>query len=314
MYIESNHLDRVFKRIRKATVRQLIFDNNDYRQTVFLAGTGRSGTTWVADIINYANDYRLMFEPFYSEEVDILSHFRYKQYLRPDNCDPDFLEPAKAILSGQVRSNWIDSVNRTVFARKRLIKDIRAHHLLKWIKTNFPEIPIILLLRHPCAVAHSKLKLDWDTHLDVFLSQDELVDDFLRPFRAEIEAARTTFEKHIFMWCIENYVPLKQFKTGEVQLAFYEYFCTEPENAVDRLFTFLGEAYDERVFDAVRKPSSLSREESAVITGEDLTRSWVRHFTEEQIQSAVKILSLFGLETIYSSDPMPLVDGEQIRL
>jgi hypothetical protein len=86
-----------------------------------------------------------------------------------------------------------------------------------------------------------------------------LVCDFLKPFRAAIEAAQTAFEKHVFMWCIENYVPLNQFKSGEIHLAFYEYFCTEPENEVDRLFTFLGEAYDERVFDAVRKPSSLSR-------------------------------------------------------
>jgi hypothetical protein len=31
-------------------------------------------------------------------------------------------------------------------------------------------------------------------------------------------------------WCIENYVPLKQFKRGEIHLAFYESFCERPES------------------------------------------------------------------------------------
>jgi hypothetical protein len=31
-------------------------------------------------------------------------------------------------------------------------------------------------------------------------------------------------------WCIENYVPLKQFKRGEIHLAFCESFCEKPES------------------------------------------------------------------------------------
>jgi len=35
------------------------------------------------------------------------------------------------------------------------------------------------------------------------------------------------------------------------------------------------------------------------------------HMNPNQIQRAVGILGLFGLDKVYSEGPMPLVDGEQ---
>ncbi len=57
---------------RKTEGKKPLIDFNDYRQTVFVSGVGRSGTTWVANIINYANDYRFMFEPFHPQRVDVV--------------------------------------------------------------------------------------------------------------------------------------------------------------------------------------------------------------------------------------------------
>lgn len=294
---------------KNVAMSRLMLENDDYRYTVFLAGTGRSGTTWVANIINYANAYRLMFEPFHSEKVGQVRHFRYRQYIRPENQEAKFVGPVKAILSGRVRNSWVDILNKKIYVKKRLVKDIRSNHFLKWIKTCFPEIPIILLLRHPCAVAYSKLKLGWETHLDEFLAQDDLMEDYLHPFRSEIEKARTLYEKHIFMWCIENYVPLKQFSDGEIHLAFYENFCMKPELEVEKLFTFLKENYTEDVFSTMELPSAFTRKESAIRQGESLIESWKKHLSHEQIQRAVEILGLFGLHNLYSYEAPPLING-----
>jgi len=282
----------------------------DYRNSVFLAGTEKSGTTWVSDIINYKREYRYIFEPFWPVKVDICREFRPKQYLRPENQDDYFIESAEAILSGRIRNKWTDRYHRRFIANKRLIKDIRANLFLKWIHNHFPEIPIIFLLRHPCAVARSHLRR---THLQPdlgeFLAQEELMEDFLNPFREEIEAAQTKYDKLVFRWCIENYVPLKQFKRGEIHLAFYENFCETPESEIDRLFSFLGKSYDEATLARLRRPSPVSREESAIISGGSLIDSWREQIADEQIRRTVEILSLFGLDRIYSQDSMPDVDG-----
>lgn len=146
------------KKLRKLP-QHFIFDTGDYRQTVFLAGVGRSGTTWVQEIINSRNDFRVIFEPFHQQKVDLPGDWNPKQYLRYNDQRDKFLKTAACILSGNIKNKWTDQFNRKIIARKRLIKAIRSNLVLKWIKYNFPEISLILLLRHPCAVANSKLKV-----------------------------------------------------------------------------------------------------------------------------------------------------------
>jgi hypothetical protein len=242
--------------------------------------------------------------------VDICRKFGAIQYLRPDNQDTYFIEAAKNILSGKIRNRWTDQYHRKFVSNKRLIKDIRANLLLKWIHKNFPGVPIILLLRHPCAVAKSQLRgSGWPADLETFLTQERLMEDFLNPFKKELEEARTDFEKHIFRWCIQNYVPLKQFKQGEIHVAFYENFCQESESEIDRLFSFLGKKYDELVFTSLRRPSPATREDSAITTGNSSIDSWRKKITDEQLQRTVEILSLFGLDKIYSQDSLPDMEG-----
>ncbi|GJQ57451.1 MAG: hypothetical protein D8M57_15510 [Candidatus Scalindua sp. AMX11] len=298
------------KKIGKKIKDRIYIDlNKNYHNTVFLAGTGRGGTTWVSNIINYNNEYRYMFEPFHSGKVDSCRNFRYRQYLRPDDRDSKFIESAKLILSGKVKDPWIDSKNKKFISSKRLIKDIRASHFLKWIYANFPGIPIILLLRHPCAVVHSKLKLNWESHLGEFLSQDELLEDFLNPFKDAIVDTNSMFEKLIFQWCIEYYVPLKQFNKGEIHLAFYEGFCENPRDEIERLFSFLGKNFDDKVLLNIKTPSALSRKFSAIVTGRNLIDSWRGNITKEQIRRAVEILAMFGLDRIYTEDSMPDIEN-----
>jgi hypothetical protein len=276
----------------------------DHRSSVFLAGSGRSGTTWVSGMINHRNAYRFVFEPFHPGKVRIIRHFRRKQYLRPDDLREEYLGPARTILTGELRNFWMDRFNRKLVARRRLIKDIRANLLLGWMRANFPGMPIVLLLRHPCAVVVSRLALGWQDVLSETMEQETLVEDFLLPMEADIRAARGGFERHLFTWCIENYVPLMQFGPGEIHLCFYENFLARPEHELPRLFSFLGEDFDERVYRKLKRPSPLSREgEAASVDG------WRRSVTGRQLERAVEILGLFGLDRVYGEAPMPDPSG-----
>ena len=285
--------------------------NRDYRNSVFLAGSGRSRTTWASAIINYKNEYRCVFEPFHSSKVEICKEFGHRQYLRPEDRRERFLCPARIILSGGLRSRWPDYLQRRFVSGRRLIKEVRANLMLGWIRVNFAEMPIVFVLRHPCAVANSRthLRRRWTPSLDDFLSQKELVEDFLEPFVGEMRSAKTDFERHVFSWCIENYVPLKQLGRGEIHLIFYENLCEDPEGEVKRLFAFLGKDFDESVLQKMKNPSLFSRPGSAVLSGEGLVGGWRKHVTDAQLERAVEILGLFGLEKVYSEEPMPDPNG-----
>jgi Sulfotransferase family len=279
----------------------------DHRDSVFLAGSGRGGTTWVSDIINYRGEYRYVFEPFHPGKVDICRNFRSKQYLRPDDRREEYLGVARKILTGGLRDRWTDRFHRNFVARRRLIKDIRANLLLGWMRANFPGMPIILLLRHPCAVVASRLALGWQDNLSETMEQEELVEDFLRPMEAEIRGARSGFERHLFLWCIENYVPLKQFAPGEIHLSFYENFLAHPEEEVGRLFAFLGEKSDGRVYRRLERPSPLSRK-NAFPEGSSLD-AWRRRVTDAQLERAAEVTKLFGLDSVYGEGAMPDPSG-----
>jgi len=291
---------------------RLFIDLGDHRNTVFLAGTGRSGTTWIQELVNYNNDYRIMFEPFHSNKIDQIKHWNYRQYLKSDDQRKRYIDPAECILSGNIKHPWIDARNHKLVVRKRLIKDIRTQLILHWISQKFPDIPIVLLLRHPCAVANSKIKLGWDSHLNDFLTQRELVNDYLEPFRNHIQKSEDIFDNHIFLWCIENYIPLTQFSENQILVTFYETICENTQSEAERIFSFLGRSLPESILEKAAKPSTLSREWSAVVNGSDSINSWRKNISHMQIKRAVDILQIFGMDRIYNETSIPLVSGQEV--
>ena len=140
-----------------------------------------------------------MFEPFHKYKVKTLSEMNYRLYISPLNNNEKLKEEYSKILSGDIRNKWVDQYNKKYFCVKRIIKEIRINQSLKWIKINFPEIPIVYIVRHPCAVTLSKLRLKWDNHLNEYMSQEDLLNDHLKPYIDIINSAETSYEKHFMM-------------------------------------------------------------------------------------------------------------------
>ncbi len=300
--------------IRNVMRRRYYLDlSSDYRDSLVLAGTGRSGTTWISEVINYRNEYRVMDEPDRNGRIEAFAHFNAIQYIRPDDDNPAYLEPLALALSGRLRNDWADRFNTRIISTKRLVKFIRSSLYLKWLVNHFPGLRVVLLMRHPCAVCLSQTRLGWEIDLhDILLVQPQLMEDFLEPFRDQIAAADTLFEKRLWMWCVENYVALSQLEPGDVHLAFYESFCEEPTKEIERLFNFYGKEWDASIDEAMRKPSNSSKPDSAIVTGKNRVDSWMRHITDDQRELARRLLRQFGLDAIYSVDS-PLPDTEAAR-
>jgi hypothetical protein len=235
--------------------------------------------------------------------------FGIRKYLRPDEQVPELVAIADRVVSGRLRTGWTDRFNNRLFANKRLIKDVRTNLMLKWLYRNFPGMPIILLIRHPCAVVHSYRREGWHGAVEHLLSQPRLIEDFLAPYQDEVRAARTPFERATYIWCVETLVPLKQFRPGEALIVFYEHLVVEPEREIDRMFSFLGTGYGSEIFGRLERPSLTTRNASLGPGGQGRLEGWRKGIDPGETRRILEIVRRFGLDAIYADDPLPDAKG-----
>jgi hypothetical protein len=268
-----------------------------------IAGTARSGTTWLADIIASQRPCRIMFEPFHSQLVSAFGAFHYFHYMRPTESNPELLSYCRRIFTGDIRHSWIDRQVEHLFPQYRLIKEIRANLFLKWLNDTFPEVPLLLLVRHPCAVVSSRLQLGWatDGDIDSFICQPTLVADFLSTKMDVIHSAKTAAEKHAVIWCIHNLVPFKQFNPTDLNVVFYEDLCLQPELEIPKIFRAINQEFDESVYEHLSIPSVTTSRRNGIRIDR-----WQEELSEKQITGILRIVDAFSLGDIYGNSPTPL--------
>jgi hypothetical protein len=228
--------------------------------------------------------------------------------MRPDAENPELSAFCSRLVAGSLRGGWIDGHLAHVAPRLRLIKDIRSTLMLRWFHGRFPAVPLLYLLRHPCAVVLSRMRLEWATDDDVrrFLCQAPLVRDYLRPYLDVIARADADEEKHAVIWCISNLVPLRQFATGGLTLLHYETLRQDPRTEVARIFSALGLPFDDSVFAAVKRPSRTTRHPRAGTSADGEIGGWKRALTAAQIDRVLAVVEAFGLGHTYGDSTMPL--------
>jgi hypothetical protein len=299
----------------KYALRSPFLDRGKPDDTILLIGMGRSGTTWIADIINHDRSCRVLFEPFFPALVPEARGFEYIQYMRPTDDDPALAAAAVRILAGRTRSRWVDRDNPGLFYRRRIIKDIRCNLMAGWLHAIFPRMPIVLVIRHPLQVAASWKKLGWGTEalgrrsdFAIITSQHRLLEDFpaIGTIAGQINPDEFV-DNVIFLWGVFHLVPFRHLRQSEFHCLFYEYLLTRPEEECEKLFTYLGKPYSwNEVRDAVARQSSTNfHERDLIVDKKSLLEGWKEEFSAAEINRAYEILALFGLDSMYGADGMP---------
>jgi Sulfotransferase family len=306
--MKSNLLKfQIKKKYRKLTstiIRSIYQDNvRDLGKSILVAGSARSGTTWLADIIASQSKSRVMFEPFNPNLVPEYSKFNYFQYMRPEDYDQNLYEFCHKVFTGKIRNAWIDREIRVIHPQGRVIKCIRSTLMLKWLDVQFPEVPKIFIVRHPCAVVLSRMKLSWATDGDIghFLSQPKLVSDFLENKMEVIAHAESDEEKHALIWCLTNLVPVHQFQSNQLNLVLYEKLVQNPEEEFSKIFNLIQVQYDPKMYPGLVQPSMTSTPSSAVIRGERRTDQWKNELSSNQVDAIYRTIERMGLDHLVSA-------------
>jgi hypothetical protein len=297
--------------------------NRDYRRTLLLVSSARSGSTWLSDILEESLHCRMVFEPLRRDKVPLAAGVPWGRYSDRREPDAELDMVLRRILTGRVRSRWSDKFNRTRLPRHRLVKEVRATNLLPRIVDHFPAMPVVFLLRHPIPTAWSAAELHWKPYLKEFLGQTQLMEGPLAPFGDVIAghaASDDPFEKHMLRWCLENYVPVHQLAPGSVHVVFYESIVEDPDGEIERLSRYLGHfSHGGWVLSAQRPaavdlPSRANYRGTPVLAVEERLRSWCSDVPEESVQLALEMIKVFGLDRIYGADVRPLIGPDEVLI
>ena len=294
--------------LRDARWRARSWMVNDPHNTVdnarFLAGSGRSGTTWLQEIACRAGNLRPIFEPFFADRVKTFTNLPQGWYIDPDVKDDELAGRVRGVLTGEHRSPWSDhlgSVIRKGPVDGRVVKDIRTLPWLGWLATSFPELRIAHVIRHPLAVASSSTDLGWKaTHLDRMIGDEALVENHLRDQIDFLRAVDTDWERAVAGWCIENQVAIRETRefTNVARFSYETLVANETE--VQRYLTHFRITPSE---DAdVSRASKLSRPNSPAKKVGYAKPYWKSGMDPDKLAAAMAIIQLFGLGDVFGED------------
>lgn len=290
------------------------------KDPILLVGIGRSGTTWVGDIINHKKNYRVLFEPFFPDKVSEAKGFEYIQYLHPSIKNTELSIKSLNILKGNIKSNsWVDRDNEiTKKYRNIIVKDIRCNLMLGWLQKVSDFTPTILVIRHPLQVLSSWKKLDWiddqwvsEEYLDDILSKTSLLRDFpiITKVFKQIDS-NDYVQNFVFRWCVFNLVPLTHLDLNKAYILFYENLVTDFKNEATSLFKYLREPLNledlEKIFTF---PSSTNfNNRNFKKDKSELINNWKYEYSTKQIEVTKTILEAFDLNYLYDSKDRPTLN------
>ncbi|MEE9373993.1 MAG: sulfotransferase domain-containing protein [Saprospiraceae bacterium] len=220
-------------------------------QPIIIAGFGRSGTTWVSDIVSKTMGGLILFEPDHPCVNNNSENWIYKAHLHQNVIDFEwerfFLKKNKNqwLLRNHLISNenQSDEILNSIWNNSQIIgfKCIRWNHSLDTLSILSGN-KLIYIIRHPLAVVASLLRrpnffleFGWDTHWQLFKKRNPLKEINLEQYDHSQKSI-----KYVAMWAISNIKALTDLHTKKIPFWQYEKLYHTPYEEAKRMLSFLG--------------------------------------------------------------------------
>ncbi len=222
---------------------------------------GRSGSTWISDILSKNLGGLLLFEPLHPETCPFAEAACYSDGYSLGRRLAPFLHD---ILAGKDHNRWLlrnhlfsplESVSQAyvdmVWEESRVLgfKEIRANFMIDWLVERL-HARIVYLVRHPAAVIASLRRrvnfwneFGFETHWRLFL--DHVVANprhapTLAPYASIIQRARTRIQREAVMWSVSHKLATQALARHSLPIFYYEDFYEQPFPTTRELIRYAG--------------------------------------------------------------------------
>lgn len=208
------------------------------KDVYIITSSPRSGSTWLGNILSDMPKSMILFEPLHLVHVpeSKKAGFDWRTYKEKEQEWEEGKWFFHKIFCGRCLNPWTTretTLKKTLFAKRLIVKFVRANRLLPWIAHNF-NLPLpILLLRHPCAVIASQLKSnDWNNIAKP--SMPVFIDEY--PSLKELFVTSNSVEEYLALaWCLDQFPAFMHPKPYPWQVITYEELALSTHVVVERI-------------------------------------------------------------------------------
>lgn len=268
---------------------------------IFVTGLPRTGTTWIASLINAATSSTLAFEP-YNWRLHPEAAGYHMKYLPSGSDDPAFIRIAEKAFGADERV---------------VMKDVHCCLATEYLWEVFRPL-VVTVIRHPCAMANSWAGVGWNAgfRIDILLNQDSLMERYLAPYRDHLAGNDDYYFQLGAYWGASYHIMCRIADTHESwHWAEHETLCRQPSEGYESLLQSMGltmtaEGYaflkehdrelrdDEDPLDVPARVTALQPE------------LWKRELKPGQVESVIEGARPFGvIERFFREDGMDRAVG-----
>jgi hypothetical protein len=305
-----------------------------------IAGSGRSGTTWILDSLAAANGLRPVFEPLHPNVSAIGNRYAHGALRASDRC-PDLEKFLADVCAGQSiplwtkyrrQRHWLmppaaefstrQDAGRTARRWGKFFRDlpgliaassheqplvpcIRANLKVDWVVRGHGW-KVVLIVRHPAAVIESEIRGAWNAEfaLERF-RRNAILHDLTEGRYAGLLARRLSpVESLAARWVVENQWVVEQAEEIGFTVLHYENLRVSPETEWPKILGALGlERVPDPALLALPSQQSSPRDGDA----KPLSRrtGWQRALGAEQLAGIQGILDSVECDMYSVGDPEP---------
>lgn len=283
---------------------------------IFLTGTHRSGTTWLAKMLA-ASGIWYVHEPFNPNKRRWSEAFTYR---RPDMRDERVDALMQDVLGGGFRAAlnlphaahpWMPLRLLNPQMSRMMVKDPLACLLTAYLTRRF-SLQTLILFRHPAGFVSSVSRLGWPRgeFLRRFLADEMLMDDHLAPYRALIEkhANEDTIASAAVLHGALTAVLWRFAQDGVGRPLQFETLCADPVGQCALLFRDIGLPYNENVrLQHVRlchgeaRPTGSYHPHAVVRNSMAMTDSWRHQLPRADVRTVRDVWERFNVP-LYRDD------------
>jgi hypothetical protein len=281
----------------------------DLRNTIFVAGWARSGTTWLAEVFSTIPKSAILFEPLSTDRVPeaAAAGFPVKNVLAPGEGSASQRAFMERVLQGRVINWWTCSCNpvgRSIRPKLWIVKEIGANYLIEWILGTFPIRRAVLIVRHPCATIASKLAQGWAPQDARFKVNSREARNRFAQFEELCRKFKHPVEALAVRWCLRNYVPLS-LHPRPFHLIAYESLATHGIRDLVPMFADWRLEIPDSIERRLGRASATTKSDAAHGTiHQQPIDKWKKVLTPDQIDRILRVVREFGMD-FYTDDPEP---------